>query len=207
MFCKLCDHKWVYYIDYTKIIPGTKNFEFVENLLIKLNILNKEIKDGSLICRIYKSSTSSYNSSNQYIFQSFIKDYPKSLTQELCDEFFECNQESIKYIPKEYQSKSMINLIISNLSYGNLWYLLNINEEVRERFNQCDYIEFIPPEFQTKKVTLSLGRNIKNFKYVREDLLTKEMIERAINAGIGFEIPEKFYTREIVNYLLKKIFI
>lgn len=204
IFCKICEHSWVNYIDYTKIIRGTGNEEIVEALLIKLGILNKKITSGSLLCRIY-NSISDLNSNKSYMIQRFIEKYPESLTQDLCDEFFQCSYKNIRYIPHIYQSDQMINFLISDLSYGNLWKYLHNNEDTKNKFNECTYIEYIPKEFQTKeKVVSSLERNIKLFSYVSEDFITKEMIEKAMLFNVDFKIPNNFLNGEIVNYLLSK---
>lgn len=177
IWCKICEYEWVNYIDYTKI--KTK-MSVVETLLIKLKVLNVSNTSSqlSLMTRIYKS-LGSHVTDKLYIFTNFVKKYPESLTQGLCKEFFECNYMTIINIPHEYQDDEMISFIISSLFYGSLWKYLRINGEVRDVFTKCDYIEYIPKEYHTiEKITLSLERNIDNFKFARKDLLDKEILDR-----------------------------
>lgn len=91
-----------------------------------------------------------------------------NLTQDLCDYAFDKNYNVFEYVPKEYQTITMIDKIINGKYYKLLRFINCLTQETCNKIFGYDWsnIKYIPNQFQTKDMAMmAVTKDFNNLQY------------------------------------------
>lgn len=207
IWCPLENTSWIDHIDYSDYYNNKDDpekqrlFNEIVEILGNLKKIPKIPVEHLTDEQLIKCAGIDYS-----FLEVLTKESPERITSEICKAAFKCHTYNIELIPYEFQTKSMIDKILSDRNYARRLakFLVPSPRVIDVIQHECD-LENMPFYCQTQEICLrEIKRNPHNVRYANPDLIDNEMLEIVYGSTVRLRyLPERFRDRRMCYKLIE----